>query len=355
MTPMPKYIRKMQIQNMNSQIPIQKYMKKHQPKRVQKLGPETYFSLQEMKISNYIIETIPYYYHYFFLRQNYKKVNIQNKEISKTTSKFLLWEEIVERKLGFAEAFQQTRRPISLYLDSLQSLFHSCQILQQHHLVHFNLVADSVIFIEDIPRIQDFSTSFLFTETSMFQDSDYNLNRIKNEIKETTQTKLYLTHRPPSWHLLCFMKEHGIQRISMGLLDSVLDNYIENMMKYNIPNKEELWDEAFWESFRQGWYFSLQSLFSKSEKEIQEEIRRESLRWDLYSLCILYLQLIPFLWLHHPETKENSFIQKGVLFLKKNICEISVLSHSTFQMGLEEWMDSHGYEIGANSKTSSTS
>ena len=283
--------------------------KKNDHKLVQKIVKSDFFSLNDAEISKYIIHDIPYYYHYFMPTQTQRPVTIKENFVQHS-EKYILITAINRKTISFQEIFR-FKSQLNICAQSFKDLLETCRILKKAQIVHFNFCADSVVFFQKKPILHHFSHSFL-------------LHKMDEERKDKLFGKYspYCTHWPVSCHVLCYMTQNRLKSLSIGMIHRVLEDYIENMTTagFHFP-------EDYWKKFQENWIFSLHPLVNKSEKEITMKILAESCKWDIYSLCILYLQLAHFLIQMNPVLIQNVFIQKFIDFLKKNMQHFDNISY----------------------------
>jgi hypothetical protein len=255
----------------------------------QKIIPLSFFSKNNIFISKFVKETMPFYYHSFLPVLSYKPVLVNGL----ITNKYIVIESRKVETIQFEEMIlicSNKKKQLFIFLESFQRLYESCKIMQKYHLVHFNLCEDSIIFTKEQPYIQDFSQSFLTSELT---------GEKKRKLFEIYKPEI--KHRPPSWHLFCYISQNNIFTPSLNVIDIILQGYIENN-SFNLP-----------EEFRQIWLEYLQKFIHKSKDEIFQELLKESMNWDTYSLSVLYLK-------HFHIVKENNiFTQNLFEILKKNL------------------------------------
>jgi hypothetical protein len=256
----------------------------------QKIVPLSFFSKNNIFISKFIKETIPFYYHHFLPILSYKSVLINGS----ITDKYI----VIESKKVKIQKFQEIiinssnkKKQVFLFLESFQRLYEICKVMQKYNVVHFNLREDSIIFTNERPYIQDFSHSFIMSEITKER---------KNKLFETYKPEI--KHRPPSWHLFCYISQNNIQSPSLNVIDIVLEDYMENI-NININLSQE---------FREIWTQHFEKFIHKSKDEIFQELLKESKYWDMYSVSFLYLKNFHIL-------KENIFTQNLFEILKKNL------------------------------------
>jgi len=283
--------------------------KKNDHKLVQKIVKSDFFSLNDAEISHYIIKTIPYFYHYFMPIQSQRPVTIKE-NFEKHAEKYILITVPNRKPTSFKEIFH-SKNQLHICAQSFKDLLETCIILKKAQIVHFNFCADSVVFFQKKPILHHFSHSFL--SQKMNEERKYKL---------FANYTPYCTHWPVSCHILCYMTQNRLKSLSTGMIHRVLEDYIENMTTAGFHFSED-----YWKKFQENWIFSLHPLVNKSEKEITMKILSESCKWDIYGLCILYLQLAHFLIQMNPDLIKNVFIQKFIEFLKKNMQNFDKISY----------------------------
>lgn len=266
------------------------------PIRKQKIVPLSFFSKNNIYISNFIKESIPYYHHHFLPVLSYKSIFVEGIP----SEKYIVCETQNLTITSFEDIFKRlsnTKKSQFLFFESFNRLYEMCQVMQKYNLVHFNLCEETIVFSNERPYIQDFSQSFIagdLTKERKMQFFDIYQPQMK--------------HRPPSWHLFCYISQNNITSPSLNVIDTVLQNYMDTDIDNNI------FRHIFSEEFRQIWTDRLQKFIHKSKDEIFYEVMKESIYWDMYGISFLYLKYI------RTFSETNSFTQQLTVFLKKTIC-----------------------------------
>ena len=228
----------------------------------------------------------------------------------KHSEKYILITVPNRKTTSFQEVFR-SKSQIHICVQSFKDLLETCKILKKSQIVHFNICADSVVFFQKKPILHNFTHSFP-------------LQNMNEERKDRLFAKYspFCTHWPVSCHILCYMKQNRLKSLSTGMIHRVLEDYIENMTTSGFHFSED-----YWKKFQEKWIFSLHPLVNKSEKEITMNILAESWKWDIYGLCVLYLQLTHFLIQMNTGLIKKVFIQKFIDFLKKNMQNFDEISY----------------------------
>lgn len=253
--------------------------------------PLTFFSRNNILNSNFIKESIQYYYHYFLPIQSYTSILFDER----ATEEYILVESSQIETTKFLDLFYSSnKKQLLIYLESFQRLYDICKIMQEHRFVHFNLCEETIVFSNERPYIQDFSQSFIHSAIT---------EERKKQLFENYQPKI--KHRPPSWHLFCYISQNTGKTLSLNVIDIVLQDYIQS-------NNLDINDEFFLD-FHRKWAVYLQKFMNKSKEEIFNNLLDESLNWDIYSLSFLYLKYF------HALKEQNVFTQNLFEILKKNL------------------------------------
>ena len=267
----------------------------------QRLVLQDFFSLNEVAVSNQIISNIPYYYHYFIPIHVYRTTTIQQtpedqqRQPHRFQAKYLLLTTPKRNITTFPEYFlgQNTKKQAHAMISSFKYLLKTCKIMNQHKFIHGNICADTVQFNGPIPLLTNFSHSF-FLET----------------LDEERRKML-------------------IQNPNLGIHAFCNNNPMIDPFLKNIFSREEL--AQYKESIQRQ-----QDTKTSTNTSIEEIINI----WDIYSLCILYLQLSDFIESMNPEFTKTIFIQKFLESLKKNIYAFDRLTCDNLMQELETFTNS---------------
>ena len=267
---------------------LQEKNKKTVARFIQKLDIRDFFSMNSITISNYILSHISYYHEYFIPIHSHKYVKINDDE-----TQYILITIENKKQLTFYESYSSLnhKKNINIFFNGFKTLLTTCQIMIQSGVVHFNICPDTISFYDYRPYIHDFSQGFL-------------IQNMNDERKSNLFGKYcpHYIHRPPSYHVLCYIVQNNLPTINVGIIDRVLQDYIDNAIKYGLKLSEDTLVH-----FRESWAHRLM------HKKNEEMLMSEFYYWDIYALFILYLQFLP---------KEDIIIlQNFSEFLKKNICE----------------------------------
>lgn len=275
----------------------------------QKLVLQDFFSLNQVTVSNQIITTIPYYYHYFIPINTYRTTTIQQTpedhrqgQPHRFQAKYLLLTTPKKNTTTFPEHFsgQNTKKHAHDMISSFKYLLKTCKIMNQYKFVHGNICADTVQFNGPIPLLTNFSYSF-FLETL---DEDRRKMLIQN----------------PNLGIHAFCNNNPMINGELPFLK-------------NIFSREEL--AQYKESIQRQ-----QDTDTDTSTSTNTSVEKIINIWDIYSLCILYLQLSDFIESMNPEFTKTIFIQKFLNYLKKNIYAFDSLTCDNLMQELETFTNS---------------
>jgi hypothetical protein len=265
---LPKYLQSRRL------IPLEKLY--------EKLVHVSFFSHNEILISKYIIETIPYYYHFFLPIRSYKNVRIPDSSTPLILLTFPLQES--------CSTILYPKKKIFISITGFYRCIEIFRIMKKYGIVHNNICKKTMIFKNERPYLWDFSHSFL--PVKMNSSTLSNIFGIYHPNSK---------NHPPSYHILCYMIQNKNNILLSDHIEVVLQEYTINL-------KVEITD------FYQIWKKRLEHWTNKSIGEIVELSLKECFFWDMYSVSYLYLQRI-----NEDDNDNIIFIQKFIDFLKKTM------------------------------------
>jgi hypothetical protein len=157
---------------------------------------------------------------------------------------------------------------------SFKYLLKSVEILYNNNIVHFLLTPENIIFNGiETPFIANFSHSFDFKNISEERKS-----YLFSEIIEKNQ------YIPFQAHICIFLQNHS-NLLSINTIEQLCDKFFEQ-------NNYELLGIDL-KKCKDNNFFSLQHYFNKSKEGVINDILLKfSSNWDVYSLCMIYLNLL---------------------------------------------------------------
>lgn len=273
----------MEITSLPHQLQTQKCKSFFSKKLIQSLIRRTNFSLNNIALSNYIIQTIPHYHNYFLPIESHKNVTFDNNK-----TEYIL---ITTNQINTSPSYSNNeRKAIHGYFNSLKGLLEICNIMQQYKFIHLNIQKTAIHYIHDRPYIHDFSRSFLLK--SLTEERKANLFQIYNPA--------YI-HLPPSYHIICYMTQNGLKSPGQGTIDYILQEYLNHAIQQGIPFSEEELSQ-----FRESWTHYLTN---------NQTLFKICTSWDTYSVLLLYIQQMPAIKQYWPYLEKiRKFLIHVILF-----------------------------------------
>lgn len=291
--------------------------------RLQKI---TFKSKNEIKISRFIKEIK--HYDFFFLpiiknsslslaalkEDNFSKCKILNDK----DSKFLLTEIPYVENIPFREIFSyyynNKKHLLLLFLQCYNYLLISIFKLQQISILHNNLNEDSILICKNTenPLLKDFSHSI-----PMQDINNLNINKFFYIYKPN-----YYYQWSIEIHIINFLL-HKKDILEKENLEKIIDLYIKNNIIFNFFSNE----------FRENYKKSCINFFQQFEN-VEKIIVINSLlkfwkTWDQYSLSILYLKNLTYLF-------SNGFFESKLIIKFSKLLLINISPDPNKRFTLKE-------------------
>ena len=270
---------------------IKKELKEPIKKQFTKIRVLDFYTKNEIIMSK-TIEKLSNYDKYFHIILKYSLVNLS--EVDKGLS--IIKRENPEKSVflyyslyniglftSFSRFFVQSngqsnsmknRKTIMNIIYSFKYLLNSLEILSNNNIVHFLLTPENILFNRiETPFITNFSHSFDFKNLSEERKS-YLFNEIN----------LKNPFLPLQAHICIFLQKHS-NLLSLNSIEQISNKFFQQ-------NNAELLGVDL-EKWKENNFFSLQPYFNKPKKDvINDIITKFSGIWDVYSLCMIYLNLL---------------------------------------------------------------
>jgi hypothetical protein len=265
---------------------IKKELKEPTTKQFTKIKILDFYTKNEIIMSK-IIEKLNDYHQYFHIILKYSMINLS--EVDNTLS--LIKRENPEKTIflhyslynidsftSFTQFFLEKRKNqrnlILNIIYSFKCLLKSIQILSNNNIVHFLLTPENILFNEfELPFITNFSHSFDFKKL--------NEERISYLFSEINTKSSFF---PLQAHICTFLLNHS-NLLSKNNIEQICDKFFKQ------NNAEFLGVDL--KKCKENNFFSLQHYINKPKEEvINDIIINFSSIWDVYSLCIIYLNLL---------------------------------------------------------------
>jgi len=214
----------------------------------------------------------------------------------------------------------QNKNPkeILFYLqDSYQYLLKSIKLLHNHSICYFGLSSQTIIFDSNIPRLNNFESSFLIT----------NSNQTKKIMQKIQKLQNY-SFQPLEVHVLyyflnlCKNKDNRYQALEKceGLnLTTLSSTQIEEISFHYVKSIPifSLFSESYREKYKEKCLETLKKYINKNQTFIVEQLVNFCDTWDNYALTILYLHLVGKAIQQF--SLENTFFNGWMKMLKKQL------------------------------------
>jgi hypothetical protein len=311
-------------------IKSQKTEVKHQKKYINTITRTSFFSLNEITISQRIIQ-LPNYSRYFapVLKNSYinlAEIDDENfdgcNQISNENSHILLTRLNVPRRKSFYEVFYANRKktyePVEniikfkisdktdnkinnikerkeflKLINSYKHLLESANLLNSANIVNINFHPSILVFKDDFPIIARFDDFFHFPtineERKSYLFSDYQSKNV---------------FLPLEAHVICFLIDNKLDSLSFSSIEEICEDCRRRLASLSCFSK------TFLDKYKETSHFSLQSLINKPKYEIIHEMLQKCGTWNNYGISILFLVLLRDLFKGVGGFPQNSFFSR---------------------------------------------
>jgi len=293
---------------------------KQQEKYTNLIKDESFFSLNEIEISQRILK-IPGYSMYFnpILRNSYINLaevdmNCFNEPLSKSYSEtednipryFLIKQLNVSNLLTFYQVFYESKREnpkkyLLTIINNYKHLLTTIKYLEENKLVNLEYHPSTLLFRNNLIVLTNLSKFFHFPTM--------NKERISYQFSSYQPKNIFL---PPEAHIICFLIEKKQESISATNIDDISLAYTAGISALSCFSND------FIEQLKEKTRFSLQSFINKPKSIIINEVLLISTSWNNYGLSILFLVLLRDIF-RHLGFSQNAFILKFSQLLTQNI------------------------------------
>ena len=170
-------------------------------------------------------------------------------------------------------------RQIYILLFNYSALLKSLDILRKHHIIHFDLKLDNILYdiVDEYPKILDFGISLDTKKISL-----------------THLKKTFWIYAPwyyvwcPDIHFMCYLMN----------VDSNIDlSTVEKIVRDCIEKNEilALMDKKYLVQYEIAYVKHLSKYIGMSVKDIAKDILKYSANWDVYSLGLIFIKLSKFI------------------------------------------------------------
>ncbi|NDA89669.1 MAG: hypothetical protein EBY20_01985 [Alphaproteobacteria bacterium] len=280
--------------------------------------PADFFSLNEIEISQRILEIKNYSQHFNPILKN-SYVNIGEidddgtykwkegfEETPDKQENLMIKRLNIENKPTFYQVFYEKTRETSPrkyvlnLINSYKSLLETAKKLESAKLINLDFHPSTLVYKEESPSFTDFSSFFhlptMNEERKSFLFNKYNPKNV---------------FFPTEAHLICFLIENKQESVSNSNIEEIVRETGERVGSLNSFSKD------FIEQYKENTRFSLQSFINKPKQVIIQEILLKSPTWNCYGLSIIFIVLLRDIF--GPLSPENKFISQFSQLLTQNI------------------------------------
>lgn len=289
---------------------------------IDSISPASFFSNNEIEISQRIL-TIPNYYRHFnpILKNSYINVSEIDSEYFERCEELTVPNEsfyIIKKKNllpfdTFQNIFYKTniknkkniktaRKYVLTIINTYKHLLNTIKIMENSKLVNLDFHPSTLIFNNNLPVLNDLSMFFHITT-----------------LNEERKSKLFSNYNPknvflpPEAQVLCYLNQNDAESLSISDIEDITNNYIKSLTSLNYLKKDLI------EGYGCCLHFSLQTFVNKAKCDIFNEVIMKSNTWNNYGLSILFIVLLRDISNKTPIFSSNPFILEICQLLFKNI------------------------------------
>jgi len=261
------------------------------------------------------IKNIPYYSNNYLILEDYDFITVNqlngivienlNTNASKNDKKYLVFKYKNDKLVTFNDFIFKLIDHKQLFFHSIDSFSYILKgliNLNDINVCFFNLSPENIVYNFDCgekPQIHNFQQSLQI----------YRLNEIyiSNIIKNISD----FTHKPLEVHVLFYLIQNDIYTISQSFIEEVVSVFVNNLSILT------LFSDKYKESYKISCVESLKKYINIPKNEIISDILKNTEKWDIYSLSVLYLHI--FGNISRVFSLKSTFFNKITVELSKNI------------------------------------
>jgi hypothetical protein len=277
------------------------------------LKPVSFFSLNEIEISQRILRIANYMDHFNPITQN-SHITLSEidedlmerfEEIPTESKFFCLKVKKLTNSLFFSNLFYDVSRkesPKIRFLNIVNSYKHfleTIKVLEKHKLINLNFHPSTIVFKNKLPIIQDFS--------EFFHSQTISEERIANLFKVYNKKNVFL---PPEGHVICFLINTNLSSLSITNIEELVTDFKNRMISLNCLENDLI------NELKETLTFSLRQYLNKSKRVIIQEILGNCTTWNNYGISIMFLVLLRDFF---GDLNKNSFLKNFGQILLYNI------------------------------------
>ena len=297
------------------QIPFFLSSEKKKKERKNKTNNKTSICLFDESCKNHLlisqkIQRIKNYQDYYRILEKAEKVGLGG--ANSLFTHVLLTYLIKDSDVSFSTFFlHQNKNPkeILFYLqDSYQYLLKSIKLLQDHSICYFGLSSQTIIIDSNIPRLNNFESSFLITNDNQRQKIMHQILNLQN-----------FSLQPLEVHVLYYFlnRYQGVEKFEDLKLTTLSSTQIEEISSHYVNSVPifSLFSESYREKYKERCLETLKKYVNQNQIYIVENLIKSSDTWDNYALTILYSHLLGMTIQRF--SLENTFFNGWMKMLKK--------------------------------------
>jgi hypothetical protein len=304
-------------------------------KHISSIVRTSFFSLNEMQLSQRILQ-IPNYSRHFapVLKNsfvNLAEIDDENFErcepITEENSHILLTRSNVPGSQSFSDVFYANRKKSTesgeniikikitdktnksdkmdkintikerkeflKLINSYKHLLESANLLNNANIVNMNFHPSTLVFRDNLPVIGRFEDCFHFPtmneERKSYLFSDYQAKNV---------------FLPLEAHVICFLIDNRLDSLSFLSIEEICEDCRRRVASLNCFSK------AFLDQYKETAYFSLQSLINKPKHLIIHEMLQNCSTWNNYGISTLFLVLLRDIFKGRGGFPQNAFFSR---------------------------------------------
>lgn len=195
-------------------------------------------------------------------------------------------------KMGKINTIKERKEFLKL-INSYKHLLESANLLNNANIVNMNFHPSTLVFRENFPVIARFDDCFHFPTM--------NEERKSNLFSDYHAKNVFL---PLEAHVICFLMENKLESLSFSNIEEICEDCRRRVASLSCFSK------AFLDQYKETAHFSLQSLINKPKHEIIHEMLQKCSTWNNYGISILFLVLLRDIFKSCSAFPQNSFFSR---------------------------------------------
>jgi len=160
-------------------------------------------------------------------------------------------------------------------INSYKHLLESAKLLNNANIVNINFHPSTLVFRGSFPVIGRFD--------HCFHSQTMNEERKSNLFSDYKAKNVFL---PLEAHVICFLIDNKLDSLSFSSIEEICEDCRRRIASLSCFSK------SFLDKYKETAYFSLKSLTNKPKHEIIHEMLQKCWTWNTYGISILFLVLL---------------------------------------------------------------